>query len=184
VGHKAVHFAVFSQASLLAALLVSHVLLPFVIFTPRGVSNYGVYWPSVVPYTLGLGMYAVFVFFSARHYSAEYAGLRRMLYVLAALLAVVLFSTYFYKLSPALDTAHRLAGTALVSWQILIGYKFVKLINWRVFEYLLLLTMLASAVLMAMSLFTPAGFLSIFQVMFAAAFGVLYVSATAQLHRG
>lgn len=187
-GRPALRWAVLSQLAVVLGLLVCGLLEPWVYLGAAGISRFGTRWPSVVPYTLGLGLGAWFLALAGRDYlpgRTDDVGVlvRRALRVLALLTALAVLSTYPYRVHLVLEALHRTTGTVLVVWQCLMSIALLRLAGARWADHLLLALVLLGAVLMLVALLTPAGFLSTAQLLFVVAFAGLFVRATARLHR-
>jgi hypothetical protein len=77
-----------------------------------GVSNYGLYAKTFVPYTLGFCLSGALTLLASRFIT--YKPLKLSLILIGVLLLVVLCSTYPYKVSQTLDDVHQTLGTILV----------------------------------------------------------------------
>ena len=112
-----------SQLSLLSFLTLCIVLLPGFLFSRNegGVSNYGIHEPTVVPYTLGSSLCAIFIA-QAAHYIAHgtkaHGSFRYSLYILAGLLLFSLVSTYRYKVNSTYKNIHIIAGILLFCFEM------------------------------------------------------------------
>lgn len=108
--HNAAKLILYAQLSLLCALLVCVLLIPHFLFEvdEGGVSNYGTYAKTIIPYSLGLGICGVLTTFAARSVSTKVSHklLKPTLHVLSVLYLLELLSTYFYKRSGALNSIH------------------------------------------------------------------------------
>ena len=102
---------VLSQVALSGGLAVCVALEPGVVLAANegGVSNYGVRGATVVPYTLAFASCALFLWLAARAVPPALPARGRLaagMEATAAAFAVVLASTYPYKLDRALDDLH------------------------------------------------------------------------------
>jgi hypothetical protein len=82
-----------------------------------GMSNYGLHIKTAVPYTLALGLLALYSRRAAKLYSggdARTRRLRSLLLTYSTIVFAVLLSTYFYSLNLALKDLHFALGTALI----------------------------------------------------------------------
>jgi len=117
------------QASLFGFLLICLALTPHFLleYNEGGVSNYGLYAKTVVPYTLAFGLCGSLTLLAARFIPkgiASYKTLRISLAALGILLIIVLVSTYPYKVNNALNVIHVDVGTALAFLELGLGMWF------------------------------------------------------------
>ncbi len=109
-----------SQVCFVALLGVCVALQPGLVIKPNegGVSNYGVHWETVVPYTLAYALDAGLLVIAARLLdSTASAGLRRVFWALSILLVLTLVSTYDYTSVSALKHVHDVVGAVLVIFE-------------------------------------------------------------------
>lgn len=113
---------------LVAGLLVCSVIMPEFFFSEAGVSNYGVYARTVVPYSVALLGAALLTWRATRKLSGQgdNSELVLGLCIYAILLVLMMLSTYPYQLSPILDGVHRLIGTVLMLWMLGFGWWLVQ----------------------------------------------------------
>lgn len=114
------------QFSLFGFLLICLALIPHFLFESNegGVSNYGLYARTVVPYTLAFGLCGSLTLRSALvmpKQTPSYKALRGWLAALGILLIAVLVSTYPYKVNDTLNAIHVDAGTALAFLELGLG---------------------------------------------------------------
>lgn len=114
-----------AQLCLFIGLLICVLLIPHFLFEANegGVSNYGTYAKTVLPYTLAFGICGVATIWAARNLGRDDTDshLRPLLVVLGILYLFVLFSTYPYKLSAFYSNLHHIAGAALVIYSVALG---------------------------------------------------------------
>lgn len=120
--HSPLRLLLIAQICLLTCLAVCILLIPHFLFEANegGVSNYGTYARTVVPYSLGFGICGLFTILAALHCPSTHA-LRPLLITLGLLYLFVLFSTYPYKQRPFYDTLHHIAGMLLVGYTLAMG---------------------------------------------------------------
>jgi hypothetical protein len=120
---SAVTYMIRAELLFLFFLGVSVALHPgFVLKSDEGgMSNYGLHIKTAVPYTLAIGLLALY----NRHAATLYVGddkrsrrLRLLLKSYCAVLLSVLLSTYFYSLNAVLKDIHFALGTLLI---VLVG---------------------------------------------------------------
>lgn len=110
-----------AQLCLFVCLLLCVLLIPHFLFESNegGVSNYGTFVKTVIPYTLGFGICGVLTIRAAILVPKQ--RLRLLLIILGALYLFVLLSTYLYKHSVFLDDLHHGAGGLLVLYTVAFG---------------------------------------------------------------
>ena len=112
-----------AQLSLFAGLIICTLLIPHFLFESNegGISNYGTYAKTIIPYTLGFGICGLLTVRAALRIPSERKYLRWSLIILGGLYLLVLLSTYPYKLNSLFDGIHQLVGVALVSYSLILG---------------------------------------------------------------
>jgi hypothetical protein len=178
---SAAKFILYAQLSLFGFLLLCVFLIPHFLFEANegGVSNYGTYAKTVIPYTLGLGLCGVFTICASFSVPKE-AGrhlLRRALYVLGALYLLELLSTYFYKRSDVFNDIHvyismagAVYGTVLSTWLALSVAR-------NTLNNMLLLTQFAGFTAAALTYFEHWNIIFIAESLTTVAFGAILVRA-------
>jgi len=109
-----------SQVCFVALLGVCVALKPGLVIKrdEGGVSNYGVHWETVIPYTLAYALDAGLLVRAARLLdSTASAGLRRVFLALSLLLVLTLVSTFDYTSVAALHHVHDVIGAVLVAFE-------------------------------------------------------------------
>jgi hypothetical protein len=98
-----------------------------------GMSNYGLHIKTAVPYTLSIGLLALYNRLAASRYFGSDKRSRRLRFILRSycvVLLAVLLSTYFYSLNVGLRDIHFALGTLLI---ILVGFASLWMYQlWRV----------------------------------------------------
>jgi hypothetical protein len=169
-----------SQYSLFGFLLICFALKPHFLLEPNegGVSNYGLYAATVIPYTLALGLCGLLVLGSIRFMpkSVEhYLSIRRCLALLGSLLILELFSTYPYKINGTFTAIHIYVGVVLFVAEIIIGSWFALRLAKNTASMLLLAAQLGGFALAGLTFFGALHILFIAQLIASLAFGTLLV---------
>lgn len=104
-------YIVYSQLSLLVFMSLCIALHPGLVlkWNEAGLSNYGIHIKTIVPYTLALGLCALFAMAAARSLRAmggPATRMRNLLNVYGGLMLLLLLSTYGYTLNAGLKNAH------------------------------------------------------------------------------
>jgi hypothetical protein len=117
---RAVTLVAASQASFIALLGVCVTVLPGLVLKRNegGVSNYGVHWATVVPYSLAYVTDAGLLARAARRLdSPESQDLRRVVEGLCVVLVATLVTTYGYTSATVLRDLHFVVGAVLILYQ-------------------------------------------------------------------
>ncbi len=119
---RAVTYIVWGQILFAFFIAVCVALHPGIVLKSNegGVSNYGIHIKTAVPYTLALGLLALYSRRAASLYSKSDALTRRLRQILnayAAIVMVMLFSTYVYSLNHLLRDIHIGFGTVLITFE-------------------------------------------------------------------
>lgn len=109
------------QIGLFFFLIICIILKPHFLFEHNegGISNYGLYAKTIVPYTLAFLTSGVFTLLATR--SVRNRRIRIALWILGILTLLVLISTYPYKSNHTLDSIHEGVSTALFVIELTIG---------------------------------------------------------------
>ena len=112
-------YIVYSQLSLLSFVALCIALHPGLVlkWNEGGLSNYGIYVKTVVPYTLGFALCSFFAFAAARVLAARSQLAKQMRLLLNVYGSLVLFSmlsTYGYTLNTPLKLLHIVSGIAII----------------------------------------------------------------------
>jgi hypothetical protein len=119
---RAVTYIVWGQILFALFIGVCIALHPGIVLKSNegGVSNYGIHIKTALPYTLALGLLALYSRRAAVLYSKSDALARRLRRVLTAycvIVIVMLFSTYVYSLNHILRDIHISFGTVLITFE-------------------------------------------------------------------
>lgn len=112
---SSVRLLVYAQLSLWVFLFVCFLFIPnFLLQSDEGgISNYGVYARTIVPYTLAFGMCGLLTLQAARvlpEYTVKRKTLWSILTIFGWLCLLVLETTYLYQVGGLIDDAHVFAG--------------------------------------------------------------------------
>jgi len=177
-----VRLLLIAQLCLFAGLLICVLLMPHFLFEANegGVSNYGTYAKTVVPYTLGFGGCGIITIQAALRISRKDTS-RKLLLTLGLLYLFVLLSTYPYKLDGFYHDVHELAGAALVIYTVAFGM-WLSLRKTRSTPTLLLFTAQCLSFLLAALTYTRLiHILFIAEFLVSTAFGTLLICSFKQL---
>lgn len=183
-----VRLLIIAQLSLFFGLLICTVLIPHFLFESNegGVSNYGMYAKTIVPYTLGFGICGFATLLAAQSVSKTMVDrmvLYPLLVILGILYSLVLVSTYPYKVSASFDQLHQLAGVLLLAYSVGTG---IWLTIFKARSSATLLLFFAQLVGFLLAVATYLGFLHmlfIAELVESTAFGALLVVSVARLSR-
>ena len=180
---KVTRYVLLGQVCLIGGLAVCYLLRPELLRSAGGLSNYGVYRQTVIPYTLAFGLGGLFTWlaaFQARRARPAPARLPAILIILAALFLIVLLSTYAYKHGYVLNTFHRGCAIGLFVYEIATSIWLTASgrRNWS--AWLLLTVFLGGCLVSLLSLLNVIHVLFIGQSLAGVAFAFLLVKAVNQ----
>lgn len=173
---KVVRYVALSQLSFFACLSICFITMPRFLLERNegGVSNYGVHWQTVVPYTLAFLLCSMFLMRAAFVLPRSHSGkLRVALLAVVGSLLLVLCSTYPYKLDATFKNIHIAAGVELFCLEIMLAF-------WLALAFLrdglgaaILAAQLAGFLLAALTLIGKVHLLFVAQMTTSLAFGLL-----------
>lgn len=167
----AVRYIIRSQLVLYAGLLVCIALLPAGLHTNDGISYYGIFERTLIPYTLALGGAAYFAWLAADKLTRPELRYVRFSLFLYTLLVVGIMLTP-YSLGRWFDYLHTTFGSALFSLQLLLSFWLVwRLRTW--WAWALAVVELVAGIFSAAYLSPKTGLLLQSQLLFQLAFGAL-----------
>jgi hypothetical protein len=152
-------------------LIICVILKPVGLSINSGISYYGNYRLTIIPYALAVAGYGLFALLLAGHInSRDLIPLRYSFYVFALLCLIITITPY--SVSSFLNIAHTTAGSILFIGQLILsGWLIVKM-KYRIWPIIFSGLMIASGIATAHYLPGPHGFLIqtqiIFQLLFAA----------------
>ncbi len=180
-----VRLVILAQMSLGLFLLVCFVLMPHFLLQSDegGVSNYGTYSATIIPYTLAFGLCGVLTLQAARVFwtdTARSRQLRRVLFGSGWFYLAVLESTYLYQVSGLLDDIHIAVGVLLLVFQIATATWFGHVFTRDVLQTVLLAAQGAGFILAVLTLFGVLHVLFIAEVVTSLTFGWLLIRVVRQ----
>jgi hypothetical protein len=176
---KVVGNLILGQAVLYLGLLMCVALKPDGLGANDGISYYGTFRQTVVPYAaalLGPGYFTWTALRTAAEFTPAPAYVRRMADLLAAMSVLVVFTPYSANL--VFDWVHTVAGTVLFALQLVLGRRLLGWSGGDGWTTGLLVAQFVSGVFCAVYVLPKHGFLLQGQVAFQAAFGALLVRIT------
>ena len=168
-----------AQICLYLGLVIAILLKPHGLAADSGISFYGIYLRTVIPFAFGL-LGSAFCYLRAA-LSIRRQDLRPLRFALVAAVALtIVIAATPYSVSSLFDWLHTSAGSALFSLQLLLsGWLIVHLRYARIIVLLTAIELLAG-IACAYYLHGSQGFLIQFQILFQIAFGALLIYS---LHR-
>lgn len=185
---KAVRYLVIAQLSLFGFLFVCFLLLPTFLLRSNegGVSNYGVHFLTVIPYTLAFGLCSIYTYLAARELpanSSTHTNLRRVLLCLSVLFFVLLLTTYPYKLNQMWNNIHIYAGVVLMVYEIAVGIWLAAFVAQGYLTILILLVQLVGFILAAFTFYGVGHHLFIAESVASLAFSVLLIRSAMMIKK-
>lgn len=176
MSHKVIRYLALSQLSLVVFLGICFALIPRFLLQGNegGVSNYGVNSTTVLPYSVAFLLSGLLVLKAAYYLprsTQAFNHFRQLLYTLAALLFLVLVSTYPYKLSVALKDLHIGAAALLFCFETAFSIWLVLVLQEDRTSSLLLTVQMVGFLLAFLSLIKFVHLLFIAQMITGVAFG-------------
>lgn len=177
---KAVRYIIFGQICFYIGLTVAILLKPDGLATNNGISYYGIYERTFVPYALGLLGCAFFIWLAATRIRQQKFKIVSYALIVQSILVLVIIVTP-YSVSNTLDYSHTAAGSALFSLQLLLSFWLVTKLKWQIWSVALVAVELAAGIACALYLKPTHGFLIQCQILFQVAFGLLLTLGLAKL---
>ncbi len=135
---KTIHFLLAGQITLWAGLLVSFILSPGIARDNEGISTFGIYAKTILPY--GLGFLACGYFTLAAAHAVEYRDHKTAFFVRALLLLVFLLLGVLltpYSVNSLFSWSHTIIAAALFMCELMLAVWFMYLhsdaLNWLLF---------------------------------------------------
>jgi hypothetical protein len=187
--NKAVRYVLLGQVSLFGFLFVCLMLIPHFLLESNegGVSNYGLYAKTIVPYTLAFGLCGLLTLLAMRfipHEISHYKALKMALASLGVLLIAVLLSTYPYKVNDTLNAVHVYVGTALAFLELGLGTWFTLVLARDAKNIAFLALQVIGFVLGILTHFGVIHILFVTELLTSLAFGVILVRTVDRLTLG
>lgn len=174
---------ILGQACFYSGILVAIALKPQGLGTNNGISYYGIFAVTFIPYAIGLIGGAVFCYRSALHITDH--ALRPIRYALFAIaFFTVIVGVTPYSFDRFTSTAHRLAGTILFTVQFLLSLWLTAKLHYIRQGVMLMIIEFVAGIACAYYVNFSYGFLIQFQVLFQFAFGTLLLYSLAHLQPG
>lgn len=172
----------FCQALLYAGLVVCVLIKPSGLAANDGISYYGIYRETFLPYAIGLLGAAYFAVRTIDQLPVHERLLRLSLKIYAPLIVGIVITPY--AAGWLMDYLHTACGAALFSLQLLLSCYLAWRLHYVWWVLFLVLTELTSGLLSAIYLGPAYGFLFQTQIIFQGAFGALLVLSLPKLPRG
>jgi len=177
MGNKAVRYLLLGQVSLFGFTLLCVLLIPHFLLERNegGVSNYGLYAKTVVPYTLAFGLCGLLTLWSARFIAKENKAFKTALASLGILLIAALLSTYPYKINDTFNTIHVDIGIALAFLELGLGAWFALFLARDIKNIVLFAIQLIGFILGILTHFGAIHILFVTELLTSLAFGIILV---------
>lgn len=168
-----------SQLCLWLSVIVCLALIPHFLFSKDegGMSNYGVHLKTVIPYSIGLLLAALFVVKAALRLKRS-SHLRAVLLGYAAALSLILITTYGYKRNIYLKDTH-IAVTIVFFWfELLTAVWLCKRFLADQINISLIVLQLIGFIIGAVTLFGPLHLLFVAQLLTIIPFGMILIRSS------
>src|ERR1039458_9586676 len=177
---KAVRYIVYGQVCFYVGLLVCIIIRPAGLANNAGISYYGVYRETILPYILALLGSAYFTIKAAEHFSALGQVIMRYALTLMGLLTIGILITPD-SLSKFMDGLHRGCGASLFSIQLLLSVWLVVQLRYKLWAIIGTLVELGGGIASFHYLSLQHGLLLQAQVVFQAGFGWVIIYSLPRL---
>jgi hypothetical protein len=156
-------------------LFICCLMIPHFLFESNegGISNYGLYAKTVVPYTFALSLSGILTLIAARY--APDKHIKQILVIIGVLLIATLLSTYPYKVNYFLKELHLYVSTALLVAEFVSGLWFSLFMSRDILSLTFMAALLVGFVLIFMTYFKLLHILFIAELLTSIAFGALMV---------
>jgi hypothetical protein len=178
--HRTVRYLIWGQVSLFGFILLCTILNPHFLIERNegGLSNYGVYRETVLPYSLAFGLSGIITFYSA-YLLPKSGGVMRQLKWTLILLGILniatLLSTYPYHLNNFFNTLHDDVGLMGVIIELILSLWFAIYIARSFWGWLLAAIQIIGFILVILILFNYLHILFIAEIISGVAFGAQLV---------
>jgi hypothetical protein len=180
---QAVRLIIWGQVCLYLGLLVAVVLKPAGLTANSGISYYGIFAKTFVPFEISLLGGATFTWLCALQITdANLRPIRDSLFVMAILTCTVAVTPY--ALDNLMNAMHRLAGTLLFSLQLILSCWLIAKLHHALWAMLLTAAQLVAGIACALYLYPTHGYLIQSQVLFQFFFSVLLIYSLRQPQLG
>lgn len=179
---KSVNYLVYSQLSFFGSMFICFALIPEAVTGNLGISFYGNYKKTLIPYTLGLFLTSYFIVKAAnalQRAHAELKSISEFMFVIAILIIAVSLTPY--SVDTIVDWAHILTSSVLFIVELLLALHITKLTRYRSDIQLLLGLQLMGALIAGASLLPDTEIMLTGQVITQLAFGILLIRGVDQL---
>lgn len=176
---KPARYVALSQLSFFIGLGICFIILPRFLLERNegGVSNYGVHWQTIVPYTLAFALCGIFLARAALLLprAKVFKRLRLALLLVAGSLFLVLGSTYPYQTNDAFRRIHIFFGIELFCLEVALAFWLVLTFCKDKQGMVLLAGQVIGFLLAGLTLFGVLHLLFVAQIMASLSFGLLLV---------
>jgi len=177
---KAIRYIVYGQACFYLGLLACVIIRPAGLADNAGISYYGVYRETILPYILALLGSAYFSIKAAEHFNATGRVIMRYALTLMGLLTIGVLITPD-SLSKFMDGLHRACGASLFSIQLLLSVWLITRLRHKLWAIVGTLVELGGGIASFHYLSPQHGLLLQTQVLFQASFGWVIIYSLPQL---
>lgn len=171
---------IWGQVCFYVGLLIAVVLRPAGLSANSGISYYGIFAQTFIPFEVSLIGAAICTWFCARYITET--GLRPIrdsLFVIAVLTCIVAITPYSY--ANLMNTIHRMAGTLLFTLQLILSFWLIVKLHHVLWTILLTAAELVAGIACALYLYPTHGYLFQAQVLFQFFFSALLIYSLRQL---
>lgn len=184
--NKAIQHLILSQVSFFIFISLCILLIPSFLFASNegGISNYGVHYLTVIPFSIAFFLSGFFVFRAAQCIPKSSNRLKQLgyiLYTLAVLSLLVLLSTYPYKVNKSFTRLHLLIGLIVFFFESITAIWLSLRLQKNLWNIVLLTIQALGFILGVLTLMGTVRLLFIVQLVTTFSFGFLLIRYTDQI---
>jgi hypothetical protein len=165
-------YVVYSQLCLFIGMLFCIVIKPKGLAANSGISYYGTFLKTVVPYTAGILGSAYFSYRLARTLRSSSLALAQSILVVISILSIGIVLTP-YSINAILNWAHTILGSIIFVLQLVLSGWIIKNLNFNSSMLILWLLEIGCGILAAIYIRPPHGFLIQSQLLFQLLFAII-----------
>lgn len=174
---------IWGQVCFYIGLLIAVMIRPAGLTANSGISYYGIFAETFIPFEISLLGGAVFTWLFAQHIDEmSLRPVRESLLTMAVLTSIVAVTPY--AVDTLMDSIHRTAGALLFILQLILSFWLIAKLHHAIWAVLLTMAELVAGIACALYLYPTHGYLFQAQVLFQFFFSALLIYGLRQLQLG
>lgn len=171
---------IWGQVCFYVGLLIAVLLRPAGLSANSGISYYGIFAETFIPFEISLLGGAVFTWLCAQHINeTDLRPIHDSLLVMAVLTSIVAVTPY--AVDNLMDSIHRVSGALLFTLQLILSFWLIAKLHHAIWAILLTMAELIAGIACAVYLYPTHGYLFQAQVLFQFFFSALLIYGLRQL---